>query len=74
MIDVELNISGGKYSMEVVGLPDTAVKESKERVKAAIKNSNLKIPQKRILLLKKKAKSAWWEMESMMPPSCPERI
>ena len=39
MIDVELNITGGKYSIEVVGLPDTAVNESKERVVAAINNS-----------------------------------
>lgn len=39
MIDVELNITGGKFSMEVVGLPDTAVSESRERVIAAINNS-----------------------------------
>ena len=35
MIDVELNITGGKFSMEIVGLPDTAVSEAKERIMAA---------------------------------------
>lgn len=39
MIDVELNITGGKFSMEIVGLPDTAVSEAKERIMAAICNS-----------------------------------
>ncbi len=39
MIDVELNISGGKYALEVVGLPDTAVSEARDRIIAAIHNS-----------------------------------
>lgn len=39
MIDVELNISNGKYSMEVVGLPDTAVNEARDRIIAALHNS-----------------------------------
>ncbi len=39
MVDVELNISSGKYAMEIVGLPDTAVNEAKQRIIAAIKNS-----------------------------------
>ena len=39
MIDVELNITNGKFSIEVVGLPDAAVNESRERVIAAINNS-----------------------------------
>lgn len=39
MIDVELNISGGKYSMEVVGLPDTAVSEARDRIIAADRKS-----------------------------------
>lgn len=39
MLDVELNITGGKFSIEIVGLPDTAVSEAKERILAAISNS-----------------------------------
>lgn len=39
MIDVELNITNGKFSLDVVGLPDTAVSESRQRVLAAIHNS-----------------------------------
>ena len=39
MLDVELNITGGKFSMEIVGLPDTAVSEAKERIMAAVCNS-----------------------------------
>lgn len=50
IVTVEADASNGLPAIEIVGLPDTAVKESKERVKAAIKNSNLKIPQKRIII------------------------
>ena len=39
MLDVELNITGGKFSVEIVGLPDTAVSEAKERIMAAVCNS-----------------------------------
>lgn len=43
MIDVELNISNGKYSMEVVGLPDTAVNEARDRIIAALHNSGFEM-------------------------------
>ena len=43
MIDVELNITGGKFSLDVVGLPDTAVSESRQRVLAAIHNSGFEM-------------------------------
>ena len=43
MIDVELNITGGKYALEVVGLPDTAVNEARDRIIAAIHNSHLEM-------------------------------
>ncbi len=43
-IDIEVDISQGLPSYEVVGLPDNSVKESKERVKGAIKNSGLDYP------------------------------
>ena len=50
IVTVETDVSNGLPSIEIVGLPDTAVKESKERVKAAIKNSNLKLPPKRFVI------------------------
>ncbi len=43
-VTVETDISKGIPSYEMVGLPDTAVKESKERVRSAIKNSALEFP------------------------------
>ncbi|MBQ8183586.1 MAG: YifB family Mg chelatase-like AAA ATPase [Clostridia bacterium] len=43
MVDVELNISGGKYSLEVVGLPDTAVSEARDRIIAALHNSGFEM-------------------------------
>ncbi len=43
MIDVELNITNGKYSLEVVGLPDTSVNEARDRIIAAIHNSRLEM-------------------------------
>lgn len=47
-IDVEVDISNGLPAFDIVGLPDAAVKESKERVRAAIKNSGYTFPAKRI--------------------------
>lgn len=50
LVTVEADSSNNLPGIEIVGLPDAAVKESKERVKAAIKNSELKVPQKRIVI------------------------
>ncbi|MCL1820908.1 MAG: YifB family Mg chelatase-like AAA ATPase [Oscillospiraceae bacterium] len=47
-VGVECFLSGGLPSFDIVGLPDTAVKESRERVRAAAKNSDLVFPQRRI--------------------------
>ena len=47
-VEVEIDISNGLPSFITVGLPETAVKESKERVKAAIKNSGYSFPDDRI--------------------------
>ncbi|NLK95644.1 MAG: YifB family Mg chelatase-like AAA ATPase [Clostridiales bacterium] len=48
IIEVEVFISKGLPSFSIVGLPDTAVRESKERVRAAIINSGYKFPMGRI--------------------------
>ena len=45
---VEADISGGMPRFDIVGLPDTAVSESRERVRSAIKNANLQYPVSRI--------------------------
>ena len=44
----ECYISTGLPAFEIVGLPDTAVKEARERVRAAVKNSGFKFPVSRI--------------------------
>jgi magnesium chelatase family protein len=48
LITVEVDISNGLPSFDIVGLPDMAVKESRERVRAAIKNSGFEFPSRRI--------------------------
>lgn len=48
VVVVETDISNGIPSFDMVGLGDTAVKESKERVRSAIKNAGLEFPIKRI--------------------------
>lgn len=48
IVNVEVDISSGLPGFDIVGLPDAAVKESKERIRAAIKNSGLTMPPKRI--------------------------
>ncbi|HPT77832.1 MAG TPA: YifB family Mg chelatase-like AAA ATPase [Candidatus Atribacteria bacterium] len=47
-IDIEVDISNGLPSFEIVGLADMAVKESRERVRSAIKNSGFEFPVRRI--------------------------
>jgi len=47
-IDVEVDVSSGLPVFNIVGLPETSVKESKERVKSAIKNSGYSFPMDRI--------------------------
>ncbi len=50
LVDVEVDSSQGFPSFNIVGLPDNAVKESKERVRLAIKNSKLPFPNGRVTI------------------------
>ena len=50
LIDVEVDVSFGFPGFDIVGLLDTAVKESKERVRTAIKNSGFKIKQQKVTI------------------------
>lgn len=50
LVDVQVDISSGMPSWEIVGLPDTSVKEAKERVRAAIKNSGHYIKSQKIII------------------------
>jgi len=47
-VSVECFLSNGLPAFDIVGLPDTAVKEARERVRAAIKNSGFKYPVSRV--------------------------
>jgi len=49
-VGVEVDVSGGLPKTIVVGLPDAAIQESKERVKAAIKNSGFAFPVRKIVV------------------------
>ncbi|NOR44108.1 MAG: YifB family Mg chelatase-like AAA ATPase [Candidatus Delongbacteria bacterium] len=49
-IEVETHLEKGLPGLSLVGLPDAAVKESKDRINAAIKNSNYEFPLKRIII------------------------
>jgi magnesium chelatase family protein len=49
-VGVEVDVSGGLPGIVIVGLPDAAVQESKERVKAALRNSGLAFPMRRIVI------------------------
>jgi magnesium chelatase family protein len=50
LVEVEVDITPGIPGFTIVGLPDTAVQESKERVRAAIKNSGLEFPSRKITI------------------------
>jgi magnesium chelatase family protein len=47
-VEIEVDITHGLPRMTIVGLPDTAIKESKERIKSAIKNSGYVYPEDKI--------------------------
>lgn len=49
-VQVEVDISSGLPGLSIVGLPDTAVNESKERVKAGIKNSGFAFPAQKVVV------------------------
>lgn len=48
LVTIEVHISGGLPSFAIVGLPEGAVKESKDRVRSALMNSQFKFPNQRI--------------------------
>ena len=50
IVEVEVDISPGLPSFTIVGLPDTAVQEARERVRAAIRNSGFAFPMRRIVV------------------------
>ena len=50
LVEIQTDISNGIPEFEIVGLPDISVKESKKRILTAIKNSNIEIPSKKILI------------------------
>ena len=50
LIEVQVDVSAGMPYWEVVGLPDVSVKESKERVRTAIKNSGFEFQSRRIVV------------------------
>lgn len=50
LISTEVDVSAGLPKTEIVGMPDTAVRESKERVRTAIKNSGLRLRPEKITI------------------------
>jgi magnesium chelatase family protein len=49
-VEVEVDVSAGLPGFSIVGLPDTAVQEARERVRRAISNSGFKFPTKKIIV------------------------
>ncbi len=47
-VEVEVDLSFGLLQFFIVGLPDTAIKESKQRIQTALKNSGIKLPERKI--------------------------
>ncbi len=47
-VEVEVDVSFGLVNFYIVGLPDTAIKESSKRIRTALKNSGMQVPEKKI--------------------------
>ncbi len=50
LVEIQSDVSGGLPSFDIVGLPDIRVKEAKERVRTAIKNSGVEFPSRKIVI------------------------
>ena len=50
IVDVQVDVAGGLPCWEIVGLPDISIREAKERVRTAIKNSGYEFPSRRIVI------------------------
>lgn len=50
LVNVEVDVSNGMPCWDVVGLPDTTIKESKERIRTAIKNCNIELLSKKYII------------------------
>lgn len=50
IVEVQVDIRGGIPSCDIVGLPDISIREAKERVKAAIRNSGYDFPSRKIII------------------------
>lgn len=50
LINIQVDVSNGLPSWDVVGLPDVSIKESKQRVKAALKNIDYQIKSRKIVI------------------------
>jgi magnesium chelatase family protein len=48
LVETEIDVAQGLPSFDIVGLPDAAIKESKERVRSAVKNCGFEVPARRI--------------------------
>ncbi len=48
LVDVEVDLSYGMMNFFIVGLPDTAIKESRQRIQTALKNCGIKLPERKI--------------------------
>ena len=76
-VEVEVDISNGLPSFLIVGLPDAAVQESKERVRAAVKNSGASFPMKRLTVNLARARPGEIQLDlkaANVSPELPKRI
>ena len=48
LVEVEVDLSFGLMNFFIVGLPDTAIKESRQRIQTALKNCGIKLPERKI--------------------------
>ena len=50
VVEVEVDYTSGFPGMTIVGLPDAAIQESRERVQAAVRNAGVRFPRKRLVV------------------------
>ena len=58
-VAVEVHVAGGLPGIHVVGLPDTEVREARDRVRAALQNAQFEVPARKVVVVSDEPDAAW---------------
>lgn len=73
LVRVEVHLSGGLPATQIVGVPETTVRESRERVRAALLCARFDYPQRRITIRMYRCQGEQWTCQNRADGACRRR-